>query len=74
MSKQKARMYCIRCKTFTEHTSYCEERTIPYLGYMIDYEEEGWICSHCGDEQQTVPQYDKAMEEIRETYYIKKRA
>ena len=70
---KKDKMYCTACRRFTEHRSYCEERSVEYLGYAVDYTEEGWICTHCGEEQQTVEQFDKAMAEIKETYYILKK-
>lgn len=71
MSK-KVKMHCIKCRKMTEHIPYCEEREMSYLGYDVDYTEEGWICAVCGDEQLTCDQFDKAMAEIKETYYIKK--
>ena len=70
---KKDKMYCTACRKFTEHRSYCEERTIDYMGFPVDYTEEGWICTHCGEEQQTVEQFDKAMAEIKETHYILKK-
>lgn len=68
--KPKKSMFCVMCQKNTEHTPYCEERTYTYKGLDVDYSEEGWICNHCGEEQQTVAQFDKSMAEIKETYFI----
>lgn len=70
--KAKNKMYCLVCKRSTEHLPYCETRDMNYLGYPVDYTEEGWVCAVCGEEQVTCDQFDKAMAEIKETYYIKK--
>ena len=71
--KRKEEMYCIVCKKKTEHTPYSEERDYIYRDVLVTYNEEGWICNHCGEEQQTVAQFDASMAEIRESYFILKK-
>ena len=73
MVKPKADMYCMCCKKETPHTPYCEEREFNYRDILVSYTENGWICNVCGEEQQTAQQFDEAMAEIRETYYIMKK-
>ena len=68
--KPKKVMFCVMCRKNTGHTPKCEARIFNYKGIDIDYYEEGWICNHCGEEQQTVAQFDKAMKEVKETYFI----
>ena len=33
----------------------------------------GWICSVCGEEQQTMQQFDDSLAEIKQTYNILKK-
>lgn len=63
-------LLCLSCGKFLPHTSYCESRTLNYRGVDIDYMESGWICSVCGEEQQTMQQFDDSLAEIKETYSI----
>lgn len=71
--KHKEDMYCIVCRKETPHTPYCEDREYNYRGVDVDYTENGWICNVCGEEQQTVQQFDESMADIRESYFIKKK-
>ena len=66
-------MLCLSCGKFLPHTSYSEQRTIIYMGVEVDYNECGWICSVCGEEQQTMQQFDDSLAEIKETYNLLKK-
>lgn len=66
-------MLCFSCGKFLPHTSYCESRIINYMGIDIEYMESGWICSVCGEEQQTMQQFDDSLAEIKQTYNILKK-
>lgn len=66
-------MLCLSCGKFLPHTSYCETRNITYMGVDVDYTESGWICSVCGEEQQTMQQFEDSLAEIKQTYNILKK-